>query len=358
MHKAYIFPLLSSLVLFACSEEPRPESNTNLIRPAKIALAQAAGESAHRIFPGTVESAMQSELAFRVGGQLEQLPAMPGMEFKKGDLLAALDDADYRNALKDRSARHTLAKSQYEKIIQLRENNHVSPTQVDEAEANLKAAQAALSVAQDNLRHTRLLAPFDGVIANLRTENHQVVNPHETILQLRADDQLDVRFSIPESLIGKLKRIDDPSNICVQVRFNAFPAKQYPACFKEFESSPDRLTRTYSVVHRLPTITDFTALPGMAVAVEVDLSELLRESFSKGVLVPLPAVFEEGGKAFVWRVTENGEVLKQAVDVSGILGEKILVLSGLQENDAVVSVGVSYIHEGMRVRPMAKERGL
>ena len=358
MHKAQVFTLFAITLLFACTEQEGPGLKADAVRPAKIALAEAAGENAQRIFPGTIESSMQSDLAFRVGGLLQQLPALPGMSFKKGELLAALDDSEYRNTLKDRQAKYTLAKSQHDKIIKLREQNHVSPTEVDQAEANLKAAQAALAVAEDNLKHTRLLAPFDGVIGNLTTENHQVVNPHETILRLRAEDQLDVRFNIPESLIGKLKAIDDPSGICVKVRFNAFPQKTYPACFKEFESMPDRLTRTYSAVHHMPPVTEFTALPGMAVAVEVDLSELLRETFTQGVLVPLSAVFEQGGKEYVWRVSENGAVQKQPVESSGIQAEKMLIVAGLKPKEAVVSVGVSFIHDGMRVRPMTKERGL
>ncbi|SMF57846.1 RND family efflux transporter, MFP subunit [Alteromonadaceae bacterium Bs31] len=358
MRKSFALPLLLFALVSACSEEESSVSGAESLRPAKIILAVAAGEKSRRIFPGTIESAVQSELAFRVGGQLEKLPAVPGTVFKTGALLAELDDSEYQNTLKDRQAKYSLAKSQYEKIIQLSQQNHVSPTKVDEAEAGLKEAQAALSVAEDNLKHTRLLAPFDGVVANLRTENHQVVNPHETILQLRAEDQLDVRFNIPESLLGKLKHIDDPSDVCVQVRFNVYPAKAYPACFKEFESTPDRLTRTYSVVHRMPPIREFTALPGMAVEVDLDLSELLREKFTQGVLIPLSAVFEEGGQSFVWRVDANGNVQKRPVEIGGIQDEKMLVTSGLEPNEALVSVGVSYIHEGMRVRPITKERGI
>ncbi len=358
MLRASVLSIFSIVLLAACSNDQASEDAPVPVRPAKIVLPLPVGEHATRVFPGTIESSKQSDLAFRVGGQLKTLVARPGMSFKQGDLLAELDDSEYRNTVLDRQAKYALSKSQYEKILKLREQNHVSDTTVEEAEANFKAAQAALASAEDNLRYTRLLAPFDGVVTTLNTENHQVVNAHETILSLRVEDRLDVRFNIPESLLGKLRQIKDPSSICVQVRFNAYPQTAYPACFKEFESKPDRLTRTYSVVHSMPEITEFTALPGMAVAVEVDLSNLLRNDFAQGVLVPLSAVFQEGGNEYVWRVDAEGLVSKQAVVSVGIQEEMVLVSSGLTADEAIVAVGVSQIHEGMRVRPLTKERGL
>jgi len=345
--------------LVACSQGPEsPIDAQALVRPAKIVTAIAAGEVALRVFPGTVEAAQKSDLAFRVGGQLQALPAQPGMAFKVGELLARLDDAEFRNALSDREARYKLAKSQYDKILKLRENNHTSSANVDEAEANLKAAEAALAVARDNLQYTHLLAPFSGVVANVQTENHQVVNANQTVLSLRSDGFLDVRFSVPESLLGKLRHIDDPNAICAQVRFNAYPQHRYTACFKEYESTPDRLTRTYSVVHSMPAVQEFPVLPGMAVSVELDLSGLLANAQALGVLVPLPAVFEQGGQSWVWRVGDDMRVQKQAVTVAKVQDDFLLIVSGLDVGDELVAVGVSYLRDNMQVKAMSKERGL
>ena len=355
----YGFMIVGLGLISACSDGQNEQQETiEPVRPAKIAQALAADMDPVRTFPGTVEASRKSDLSFRVGGEVEQLAALPGQSFKKGDLLAALDDAQYRNNFLDLQARHSLAKSQYEKIIQLRKNNHVSPTEVDQASANLKSAEAALALAKDNLEHTRLLAPFDGVVASLGIEQHQVVNAHETILQLRSEHQLDVRFSIPETLIGKLRRVENPESICVDVRFNTFPDKTFPACFKEFESSPDRITRTYSAVHTLPEIKEFTALPGMAVSVEVDLANLLRERTVGGVLVPTTAVFEESGTSYVWLVNDEGIVNKQAVVLGNVQGDLLHLESGVTPGQSIVSVGVSFLQEGMRVRPMLRERGL
>jgi RND family efflux transporter, MFP subunit len=358
MYRLFVLASIGIVCFTGCSDETTTVDSAAIVRPAKIVFVEPVGENPLRIFPGTVEASVKSDLAFRVGGLLESLPALPGMEVKKGALLAQLDDADYRNTVQDRRAKYSLAKSQYDKVMKLRKHNHVSEDQVDQVAANFDAAQAALSLAEHNLKHTHLTAPFDGVVANVQTENHQVVNAFQTVMELRGQNSLDVRFSIPESLLGKLRRIDNPSNLCAQVRFNAFAEKTFKACFKEYESTPDRLTRTYSVVYSMPTVTEIPVLPGMAVTVETDLTHLMRDEFKKGVLVPISAVFEQAEQTFVWTVDDTGATHKQAVTVASIQGSKLIVLDGLTVNDAVIAVGVTYIQEGMKVRPMIKERGL
>ena len=354
----YIGSVFCCVALSACGQKPDSSAGVELVRPAKIVRARSASDDGIRTYPGVVEAANQADLSFRVGGQLDRLPAKPGMRIKAGELLAALDATDYKNVERDRDARYKLALSQHQKILELSKKNFTSEINVEQSEAELKAAEAALRTAQDNVRYTRLDAPFDGVVAQVLVENHQAVRPQQAIIQVRGMDQVDIRYSIPESLVGKLKRIEKPEGLCAQVSFNAHPAGQYEACFKEFESVPDQRTRTYSVVHTMPLTQDFPVLPGMAVTVEIDLSSALSENGKHGVYVPVEAVFEEGEQSYVWRLDEASRTRKAAVTLDGIAGASILITSGLDAGDAVVAAGVSYLQEGVKVRPLVKERGL
>lgn len=355
------YVVLSIFIIFlsACTKEETTTTNkADIIRPAKIVQVLSSNDSAIRIYPGTVEASLKSDLAFRVSGQLNTLPAIPGKRFQVGDILATLDDADYKNASKDKQAKFDLAKSQHEKIVELQKSGYVSPANVDESKAKLEAAEAALSLANDNLKHTQLLAPFNGIIAHIAVENHQTVTPNQNILQLRGYDNIDIRFSIPESLLGKLKRVEDPSGLCASVKFNAYPSNTYNACFKEFESTPDSRTRTYSVVHTMPQVEEFPVLPGMAVSVTMDLTSILNTSNISGVVVPLEAVFEEAGKAYVWKVNNDMRVNKTVITIEKVGDGVVLIVDGLQEGDAVVAAGVSYLQENTQVKALTKERGL
>ncbi|WP_086934401.1 efflux RND transporter periplasmic adaptor subunit [Agarilytica rhodophyticola] len=353
--------LMAIMLVNGCSKDTSEAiAARDIIRPAKILMAESFNKSGKRVYPGRVEASSKSDLAFRVGGQLKELHAVAGKRFKKGEILAALDESDYRNTLDDREAKYKFARSQFEKISELRKENYTSPTNVDEAEANLKEAEAALAIARDNLAYTQLVAPFNGIVAQVNIENYQVVNANQTVLQLNGDDSLDIRFSVPESLFGQVRKIEpnEGESICAVVRFNAYPEKSYKACFKEFESIPDRLTSSYSVVHSMPQIEDFRVLPGMAVSVELDLSFILKNDERGGVLVPLEAVFEEGETTWIWTIDSDMRVHKTRVAVSKIEGAKLLVTEGLTAGDSFVAAGVSFLQEDMQVKPLAKERGL
>lgn len=357
--KALTMLLLGTVfALGACEKVPATDAATEPVKPTKIVKAQPAHFNAMRRFPGVTEATQHAQLAFRVGGQLETLAAQPGKRFSAGEVLAQLDQSVYRNNVADRQARYDLAKSQYDKISSLLAQNYTSDSAVEEAEANRRATKAALDDARDNLKYTTLKAPFDGVVAHVAVENYQTVAPNQVVLELQSADTLDVRYSVPESLLGRIKPTLNPADVCAQVSFNAYPKHRYRACFKEYETKPDPVTRSYSVVHTMARHQDFPALPGMAVTVNLDLTQFLAGSNLSGVLVPIEAVFESGGQAFVWRVSSNQQVQKVAVTLGPVQGDYLYVQTGLQAGDSVVAAGVSYLHEGDKVRALIKERGL
>lgn len=354
-----VFVMLTAvLTLAGCADDSIPERSGDIVRPAKIFIAQRPDAAVTRVFPGTVEAANKSDLSFRVGGQLKTLKAKPGMNFEEGEVLAQLDQSEYVNVLLDRQAKFDLAESQYEKIQKLFEQKYVSPNEVDQARANLEAAKAGLQSAQDNVKYTELKAPFDGVVALVNIENFQSVQANQAIIQYHNSDTLDIRYSVPENLLGNVKRVEDPSIICAQVRFNAHPAKTYTACFKEFESVPDQLTRSYSVVHSMQQLEEFQVLPGMAVSVELDLTGMLLDTGSTSVLIPIEAVSQRGGQERVWKVKPNGEITEVPVVTDVVSDGFIFIREGVEPGDAIISAGVSYLQEGMKVKAMSKERGL
>ena len=248
-----------TMMLAACEPEapqqatPEPSSP----RPAKIVLAQSGAVHAQRIYPGTLESSRKSELAFRVDGKLVEVIARAGMEVREGDLLARLDASDFQNAVDERKARYELAKIQFDQATQLTRKELASQLELDQARVALKVAEAALEVARNNLTYTRLLAPFDGVIARVDVENHQTVRAQAPIMNIHDGDRLQVHFDVPEALITRLKRVEDPSvlqNYCGWVLFDSRSDREFEACYREHETLPDPLTRTYQVVYALKDI--------------------------------------------------------------------------------------------------------
>lgn len=353
----------TALMLNACdkSAHDTQEQPVEQARPAKIVPVLSAGVSALRTYPGTLEAYQKAELAFRVEGQLIERPAKPGLRVKKGDELARLDDAVYRNTLDEREARYGLAKIQYDQAVKLLKQKLTSQLKHDQAVAEMKSARAALDQARDNLAYTRLLAPFDGMVARVSVDNHQAIKAKEPIIQLQNDDRLDVHFSVPETLINQLKKVQDPNALddyCGRVHFSRHPAKSYRACYKEHESVPDALTRNYAAVFTMDEATEFALLPGMTATIALDFSLLLPEGQAKGLLVPLEAVFEKEEQKWVWRVDAEMRAHRVPVKTGRFEGDMLEITEGLGPNDMIIAAGVTYIRENMLVKALVKERGL
>lgn len=351
------------VVLAACSDknnEPEVLAE-NIARPAKIVPVISASKLLQRTFPGTLEASKDVELAFRVGGQLTALPVKPGVRVKKGELLAQLDETQYRNTLKQLQARYELAETQYGQMEKLLAQKLVSQLEYDQAAAELKSEQASLDQARDNLKYTRLLAPFDGIVAHVDVENYQAVQAQVPVIDFQDGDGLDIRISVPESVLNQFRAIRDPQeigSICGQVHFVNNSDETIRACLKEREVNPDDLTRNYSVVFTLDRRPEFAVLPGMSASFTLILSPYLTTEVNEGLSVPVEAVFEQSNQKLVWRVDSEMRARLTEVEVGRIVGDLLSITDGLSSEDQVIAAGVSYVQEGMLVKPLVKERGL
>lgn len=355
--------LSTLLLLTGCSEQQAGSAvvQPELARPAKIVPVASAGLSMLRTYPGSLVAAEHADLAFRVGGELVELPAQAGLQVKKGDLLAQLDETSFRNTFNEREARFELAQIQFEQANKLRKKNLSTQLQFDQASAELKSAQAALDQAGDDLGYTRLLAPFDGIVARVDVENHQAIKAQVPVIELQDSERLDIHFSVPESLISQMKRVDDPriiEQVCGVTRFASRHGKVYRACHKEHETVPDPVTRNYAVIFTLDPITDFAALPGMTATIEIDFSGFLPDDAADSLLVPVEAVFEQQGRQWVWGLDKERRAHKRPIEVGRLEGVMLEIVEGLSKDDFVVAAGVAHVREGMLLKPLVKERGL
>lgn len=350
--------VLMGITLFSLSacDSQETGSQEEVVRPVKIAQVQSASLSRERIFPGITEATRKATLAFRVSGQVVELPIHAGQRLKEGDLIARLDASVYQNTLLDRKAKYELAKTEYNRQKVLFEQKHVAKSRLDEAYSTFEAAHAAYKLAEDDVAYTKLHAPYDGVVSRKLIDNFQNVQAKEPVVQFQGADAIDITFDVPESLFQRLTRQNTGDEI-IRVRFDTKPDQLYLAKYSEHETLPDSETRSFKVTATMAMPTDLTVLQGMSVDVIVDVSSILEQGLS-GFLIPLEAVFDVDNVQYVWVVGPEGRVEKRKITVADLMEDQIRITDGLKEGEQVVAVGVSYISEGQKVRPLVKERGL
>lgn len=358
---AYFLPIIFSISACQNTEISSANEQQELVRPAKIVAVISSGLNFTRSYPGTLEAAEKAELAFRVSGQVSSLPAQAGLRVKKGQVLARLDDSDYRNSFDERKARFDLAKIQHKQAEKLLKQKLSSRLKFDQSAAELKTAQAALDQARSNLDYTELHAPFEGIVARVDIQNFQTVQAMLPIIKLQNDSSLDIRFSVPETIISRLRRVEDPKiikSICGDVSFSAHPDRTFKACHKEHESVPDPVTRNYSALFSLVSISELVLLPGMTASIEIDFTPFLADQDAEILFVPIESVFEQDGNQWVWKVDADSRAQKQQIEAGRFENDLLEIRQGLGTQDKIIAAGVSFIREGLQVKPLSKERGL
>lgn len=355
---------LSCLVLAGCkdgifdaiAEEPVQEDP--FARPAKIAKARKVAFTFYKTFPGVTAASRHSVLAFRVAGQISELPTHAGQVLKEGDVIAKLDDTPYKNVVAQRQATYDLAQIQLSRTESLYKKKHVAKAALDSTKATFAGADVALKMATEDVGYTVLRAPYDGIIAKVNVDRFENVAAGAPIVQYQGRDNIDIVFNVPEKLLLLFNPISNPSKPSFDIRFDALPDKHFTAIYKEHDAQPDAVTRSFKVTATMPNPEVLSVLPGMSVNVRADVANLTAPEGSGGVLVPLESVFEEDGNRWVWKVDKQNQARKTKVKVFGIEDGSVRILEGLDDGDRLVAVGVAHVAEGMKLRAYHKERGL
>lgn len=364
---SYLLSLSKSIVLITLSVSFLSACDNNTVTEkeafspmVKIVPVGALSQGTIRQFPAQVEPNKDSHLAFRVSGELTTIAVKAGNRVSKGQLLAKLDDRDFKIQLDDSKARYTLAETQFSRTKQLLTKKLASQAQFDEAQANLLVAKANLNSAKTALNYTSLYAPYDGVIAKIYAENLQNIQAQQVILNMQNVDSVDVYIQLPERLATVINK---DTKYSPTVIFDSIPQEKFMVKIKEWDTQADAATGSFKVSFTLKLTEKYNILPGMSGSLFVDLSKVTNQDYSQ-IVVPVSAVFSADDKhsnedkRFVWVVDEKMTVTHRAVTVGNLTDNGIIVIDGLTGNENIVSAGVHYLSDGDVVRAWSRERGL
>ncbi|MEO8353887.1 MAG: efflux RND transporter periplasmic adaptor subunit, partial [Chthoniobacteraceae bacterium] len=172
--------IAGALALSACKKDAAPPAQGPL--PVSVVTAHQREVTEWDEFTGRIDAVQSVEIRARVSGYLESVNFKAGALVKEGDLLFVIDPRPYQANL-DRAkaqldqaeAQLKLAQIDFNRAEELREKKIVSAEEYDQkavgrqqAEASVRAAQAALDAAALNLEYTRIKSPIAGRVSNER----------------------------------------------------------------------------------------------------------------------------------------------------------------------------------------------
>lgn len=336
--------ILLILLLPALGSCSGNQPSTGQVRPVKITTVSDAS-SIVKDFAGMATPDDAVNLAFKLSGQLLDIPVAEGQSVRKGTLLAEIDPRDIQLQVSaDRSA-FQQAQSQLQRMQRLLDHQAVSRQEFEVAQTRYAQAKSTYENSADLLKQTKLRAPFSSIVERKFVDNYERVQAGQAIMRVVNPVTTTVKFTVPESGLTPLK---NPAT-SFSVEFDNYKGVEFAAKLKDYvQTSSD--ASGFPVSLRLTGVDTarYHISPGMSCVITMQSADPVPDAVS----VPVSAIYApaEGGN-YVWIVGADDTVTRRAVTLGELFGrDRVIIDSGLNPGEKVVTAGVYQLREGEQVR--------
>src|SRR6266550_7568707 len=299
--KQILLLIVATLALAACSKDQPKKVE---IRPVRVTSIQHTLSGDTVSLTGQIQAKDQVNLAFRIGGRLQERNVTVGEPVTPGQIVAKIESQDYQNALRSSeadlaSALAVLAnaKNTEGRQSELLSKGFTTRVQYDQAEQQLKTAQAQLESAQarlqnakDNLTYAELNSDVAGVVTAKGAEPGEVVAAGKMVLQIARQGGRDAVFNVPSQIIRR-----SPKNPEVTVALSDEPMVVATGHVREVTPQADAATGTYVVKVGIDNPPDAMRLGATIIGqIKVQSEPVIQ--------LPGTALTQSEGKPAVWLV--------------------------------------------------------
>ena len=294
---------------------------------------------------GSLRSDESVTLRPETAGRISAITFQEGQRVAKGAPLVKLDPAIPQAEVQQAKANLTLARAKFDRAVDLAKRSFISGQARDEAENNLKVAEAALQLAEAKLAKTELKAPFAGIIGLRSVSIGDYVKEGADLVNLEAIDPLKVDFRVPETYLRQVQ-----VGQSLEVTLDALPGSTFDGKVVAVNPLVDAAGRSV-VIRAQVRNQDTTLRPGMFARVR-----LITRQQADALVVPEQALMPQGNEQYVFKVVD-GKVVRTKVETGQRRDGRVEVVSGLAPGDTVVTAGHLKVRDGSAVRVAGADAG-
>lgn len=324
-----------------------------LIAPQDLVAVQSNALSSGPSITGSVQPQRRADLRAEVSSVVVQVLKENGDRARRGDLLVRLDDTAIRDSLNSAEAAQRAAGQSFEqaerqlqRLKTLRESGMASTQQLEDAEVRRNTAQSDLAAAKtravqarQQLQHTLVTAPFDGIVSESKVSAGDTAQIGKELLKVMDPTSMRLEGLVSADAVAEVK-----VGQAVSFRVNGYGPQEFSGTVARINPAANANTR------QLEVLVEFAAgkqpqLAGLYAEGNIQAS---RQS---ALMVPAMALAREGDKVFAWRV-KDGVVQKIAL----VLGERdprsgdFVLRSGLNEGDQLIRNPTSTLKDAQKVQ--------
>lgn len=308
-------------------------------------------------FVATIKSLRSTNIQPQVEGFVRQIMVKAGDRVRAGQPLMQIDPdkqqatvATTQSQRASREADLALARQQLARMQKLLDAGAVSQAELEQAETNVKTAEAQLAAVSSQirenevqLRYYRVTAPADGIVGDIQVRPGDRVTPSTLITTIDAAEGLEVYVNVPLERAAALR----------------------PGLTVELLDADGQVISTNPITFIAPRADDATQSilvkatlrarpPGIRVQQYVRARIIWTNE--PAISVPVVAVNRISGQYFVF-VAEQGQgglvARQKPVTVGDLIGDSYIVRSGVKEGEKVIVSNIQKLQDGVPVKPEA-----
>jgi RND family efflux transporter MFP subunit len=313
-------------------------------------------------YPATVVPLNQVDLRAQVTGYITSIDFQDGQHVVKGQKLYDIDKQQYEANYSQAVANMNVSKASLDKAQQdadryadLYKQDAIAKQIYDHALSDLQSnkmqvasAKAAVEKAALDLQYATITAPYTGTIGISQVKLGTLVTANQTILNsISSDDPMTVDISIDQDEIPRFEGLQTSAKQKDSVFTLVLPGNTIypqPGLISFIDRAVDPQTGTIIVRLTFPNAKGLLKA-GMDCNVRVKNNG----AGANFLLAPYKSVVEQLGENFIY-VASNNKALSRKVTLGTRINDKVIVTSGLEDGDTIITDGVQKIRDSSDIQ--------
>nr|WP_314896366.1 efflux RND transporter periplasmic adaptor subunit [uncultured Flavobacterium sp.] len=342
--KSIAICLFAFPIFYACKEEKKEHSpfETADVVSIKTATVESLALTSNISASGLVTTENDANYAFKIGGVVSRIYVEEGQFFKKGQLLATLDQTEISAGLNQSDLNVKKYERDYTRAYNLYKDSVYTLEQLQNTKTGLDIAKKQKDAVAFNARYAKIYATADGFVSRKIANEGEVVESGSSILAINETTKnnnylLKIGLTDQEWAAVKIGQK-------AVVTLDGYPEKQFNAFVFRKSQSADVALGSFQVELKLDMQNSKPAV-GM-----FGKAEIHTDTTEDVITIPYDALIEaDGNKAFVF-IVENNKVKRQAVTIFKFENKTVYIKEGLQKTDQIVISNSAYLNEESKIK--------
>lgn len=336
--------LLLALLATSCKEEKKdlkPFSSSDVIA-IKTADVGSMALSSNISASGLVSTENETTYSFKIGGVVSGIFVEEGQFFRKGQLLATLDETEIRSGLNQSDLNVQKYERDYKRATNLYKDSVYTLEQVQNTKTGLDIARRQKDAVAFNVRYSKIYATADGFVSKKAANKGEIVGPGSPVLIINEtsnNNNYVLKVGLTDTEWASVK-----TGQKALVTLDGYPNKTFDAFVFRKSQTADMALGSFQVELKL-ILNNSKPAVGMFGKAEIRTDQ--SENF---ITVPYNSLIEaDGNNAFVFVVQDN-KVKKRPIKIARFEKDKVYVSGGLHKEDKIVISNSAYLNEQSTIK--------